>query len=251
MDFRRSLCRKKADRKQSGCKNILPGAGLASRRKAEELIAQGKVKVNGKTVREQGVKVDAQTDVVEVNGQIIAPEKKKYYLLLNKPPDISPPPSDELGRQTVMELVNDISARVYPVGRLDAETEGLLFLTNDGAFANTLTHPSHGIEKEYLVYARGVMMPAALNKLKRGVALEEFTTKPAEVELIGIDRNISTVKIKIREGKNRQVRRMFEAVGHEVLYLRRTQVGPIMLGNVPLGKWRHLRKAEVQRLMKL
>lgn len=229
----------------------IAGAGLASRRKAEELIAQGKVKVNGKTVREQGIKVDAQSDVVEVNGQIIAPEKKKYYLLLNKPAGYITTTSDELGRQTVMELVNDISARVYPVGRLDAETEGLLFLTNDGAFANTLTHPSHGIEKEYLVYARGVMMPAALNKLKRGVALEEFTTKPAEVELIGIDRNISTVKIKIREGKNRQVRRMFEAVGHEVLYLRRTQVGPIMLGNVPLGKWRHLRKAEVQRLMKL
>ncbi len=229
----------------------IASAGLASRRKAEELIAQGKVKVNGKTVREQGVKVDAQSDVVEVNGQTIAPEKKKYYLLLNKPAGYITTTSDELGRQTVMELVSDISARVYPVGRLDAETEGLLFLTNDGAFANTLTHPSHGIEKEYLVYARGVMMPAAINKLKRGVALEDFTTKPAEVELIGIDRNISTVKIKIREGKNRQVRRMFEAVGHEVLYLRRTQVGPIMLGNVPLGKWRHLKKAEVQRLMKL
>ncbi len=229
----------------------IASAGLASRRKAEELIAQGKVKVNGKTVREQGVKVDSQSDVVEVNGQIIAPEKKKYYLLLNKPAGYITTTSDELGRQTVMELVDDISARVYPVGRLDAETEGLLFMTNDGAFANTLTHPSHGIEKEYLVYARGVMMPAALNKLKRGVALEEFTTKPAEVELINIDRNISTVKIKIREGKNRQVRRMFEAVGHEVLYLQRTQVGPIMLGNVPLGKWRHLKKAEVQRLMKL
>ncbi|MCI9627034.1 MAG: rRNA pseudouridine synthase [Clostridia bacterium] len=229
----------------------IASAGLASRRKAEELIAQGKVKVNGKTVREQGVKVDAQSDVVEVNGQTIAPEKKKYYLLLNKPAGYITTTSDELGRQTVMELVDDISARVYPVGRLDAETEGLLFLTNDGAFANTLTHPSHGIEKEYLVYARGVMMPAALNKLKRGVALEDFTTKSAEVELIGIDRNISTVKIKIREGKNRQVRRMFEAVGHEVLYLRRTQIGPIMLGNVPLGKWRHLKKAEVQRLMKL
>lgn len=150
-----------------------------------------------------------------------------------------------------MDLVEDISARVYPVGRLDAETEGLLFMTNDGSFANVLTHPRHGIEKEYLVYAKGVVMPAELHKLKRGVALEEFVTKPAEVELIRIEQNVSVLKIKIKEGKKRQVRRMFEAVGHEVLYLRRIQVGPIMLGNVPLGKWRHLKKAEVERLMKL
>lgn len=229
----------------------IASTGLASRRKAEELIAQGKVKVNGKTIREQGVKVDTQSDVVEVNGQTIEPEKKKYYILLNKPAGYITTTSDELGRQTVMELVSDISARIYPVGRLDVETEGLLFMTNDGTFANTLTHPRHGIEKEYLVYARGVMMPAALNKLKRGVALEDFVTKPAEVELIRIERNVSVVKIKIHEGKNRQVRRMFETVGHEVLYLQRTQVGPIMLGNVPLGKWRHLKKAEIQRLMKL
>lgn len=229
----------------------IASTGLASRRKAEELIAQGKVKVNGKTIREQGVKVDTQSDVVEVNGQTIEPEKKKYYILLNKPAGYITTTSDELGRQTVMELVSDISARIYPVGRLDVETEGLLFMTNDGTFANTLTHPRHGIEKEYLVYARGVMMPAALNKLKRGVALEDFVTKPAEVELIRIERNVSVVKIRIHEGKNRQVRRMFETVGHEVLYLQRTQVGPIMLGNVPLGKWRHLKKAEIQRLMKL
>lgn len=229
----------------------IASTGLASRRKAEELIAQGKVKVNGKTIREQGVKVDTQSDVVEVNGQTIEPEKKKYYILLNKPAGYITTTSDELGRQTVMELVSDISARIYPVGRLDVETEGLLFMTNDGTFANTLTHPRHGIEKEYLVYARGVMMPAALNKLKRGVALEDFVTKPAEVELIRIERNVSVVKIRIHEGKNRQVRRMFETVGYEVLYLQRTQVGPIMLGNVPLGKWRHLKKAEIQRLMKL
>lgn len=229
----------------------IASAGLASRRKAEEMIAAGKVKVNGKVIREQGVKVDAQTDVVEVGGKTIAPERKKYYILLNKPSGYITTTSDEMGRQTVMELVQDISARIYPVGRLDAETEGLLLLTNDGMFANTLTHPRHGIDKEYLVYARGAMMTSELQKLKRGVPLEDFVTKPAEVELIRIEQNVSVVKIKIHEGKNRQVRRMFEAVGHEVLYLRRTQVGPIMLGNVPLGKWRHLKTAEVQRLMKL
>ncbi len=229
----------------------IAAAGLASRRRAEELIAQGKVKVNGMVVQQQGVKVNAQYDTVEVNGQIIEPEKKKYYILLNKPAGYITTTSDELGRQTVMDLVGDISARIYPVGRLDAETEGLLFMTNDGSFANVLTHPRHGIEKEYLVYAKGTLMPAEIHKLKRGIALEEFVTKPAEVELIRIEQNVSVVKIKIKEGKKRQVRRMFDAVGHEVLYLRRTQVGPIMLGNVPLGKWRHLKKAEVERLMKL
>lgn len=241
----------KTKQEQVRLQKYIAAAGIASRRRAEELITQGKVKVNGAVVQQQGVKVNTQTDTVEVNGQIIEPEKKKYYILLNKPAGYITTTSDELGRQTVMDLMEDISARVYPVGRLDAETEGLLFMTNDGSFANVLTHPRHGIEKEYLVYAKGVVMPAELHKLKRGVALEEFVTKPAEVELIRIEQNVSVLKIKIKEGKKRQVRRMFEAVGHEVLYLRRIQVGPIMLGNVPLGKWRHLKKAEVERLMKL
>ena len=223
-------------------------AGICSRRKAEELIVTGKVKVNGERVTELGTKVNLGTDEVSVNGSTIDVAGKKYYIMLNKPAGYITTTTDTHGRPTVVDLVKDINARLYPVGRLDADTEGLLLLTNDGDFANAVIHPSKHHEKRYIAEVKGLPSLDTIKMLKRGVDVGEYITRPANVELLKGTSSSSTLKISITEGKKRQVRKMCETVGHPVLSLKRVEIGPIMLGNLPKGKWRHLRKEEISRL---
>ena len=225
-------------------------SGIASRRKAEQLILDGKVRVNGQTVTQLGTKVVPGIDEVEVFGEKIESGGKKYYIMLNKPAGYLTTTDDDRGRKTVMELVSDIKARLFPVGRLDYDTEGLLIITNDGDFANKLIHPSKDIGKTYIAEVKGLPELAVLKLLQRGVDIGECVTRPAEVELVKGTKRSSTVKITIKEGKKRQVRRMLEVVGHPVLSLKRVAIGPIMLGNLPKGKWRHLRREEIDRIMR-
>ena len=228
---------------------VLADAGIASRRKAEELILAGKVTVNGKKA-ELGEKVDPEFDKIIYNGKQVKAENKKVYIMLYKPEGCVCTVKDEFERPTVMEYVQDIHARIFPVGRLDFNTEGLLLLTNDGDFANGITHPKNKVEKTYLAHVKGgKFTDEQLSMLRRGVKLEDGITQPAKVRLDTIYNNgTSLVEIIITEGRNRQVRRMMEAVGHPVLALKRTKVGNLELGNLPYGKWRHLNPGEINSL---
>ena len=223
--------------------------GVASRRASEEIIAKGRVRVNGEVIDYMGFEVDEEYDVVEVDGVTIRPEAKKYYILLNKPKGYVTTVSDEFDRPTVMELVSDVHARIYPVGRLDYDTAGLLIMTNDGEFANVLTHPSHAVNKGYIAQVNTMPDAESLNRLRNGVLLDGKLTAPAKVEVLKTSKRGFEIKVTIHEGRNRQVRRMFEAIGAEVISLKRISVGNVTLGNLPEGKWRHLNDAERQRLM--
>ncbi|MGM9552365.1 MAG: pseudouridine synthase [Clostridia bacterium] len=222
---------------------------VASRRASEEIIKSGRVKVNGEVIDYMGYEVDEDSDIVEVDGIVIKPEAKKFYILLNKPKGYVTTVSDEFDRPTVMELVKDVHARIYPVGRLDYDTAGLLIMTNDGDFANTLTHPSHNVNKGYIAKINKMPDKEALDTLKKGVLLDGKLTAPAKVEILKPTKFNCEIKVTIHEGRNRQVRRMFEAIGAEVTSLKRISVGNVTLGNLPEGKWRHLNDAERQRLM--
>ena len=221
---------------------VLARAGIASRRACEELIADGRVTVNGE-VATLGTKVDPSADEIEVDGSLVPVGEGLVYYLLNKPAGVVTTAHDPAGRPMVVQLVPG-HPRVFPVGRLDAETEGLLILTNDGALAHRLTHPSFGIEKEYVALVDGTPRPADLRALRRGVALEDGLTAPARVSVVGP----STLRITIHEGRNRQVRRMCDAVGLPVQRLVRTRVGPVRDRRLRPGAWRHLSATEVQSL---
>ncbi len=229
---------------------FIADAGVASRRGAEELIAAGKVKVNGVTVRTQGVKIDPDSDEVQVNGKTLSLTGKKFYIMLNKPAGYITTTEDERGRPTVMDLVKDVHGRIYPVGRLDADTQGLLLMTNDGDFANEIIHPSNNHKKTYIAEVKGLPTLTTIKQLAKGVDLGDFKTRPCTAELLSGTERTSTVKIIIGEGKKRQVRRMLESVGHPVTALKRVAIDDIMLGNLPRGKWRHLKKEEIMRLTK-
>ena len=224
--------------------------GVASRRAGEQLISDGVVAVNGKKVTEQGVKVEIGADSVTVFGKLIKPVQKKYYIMLNKPIGYVSTAKDQFERPNVTDLVKDeIKARLYPVGRLDYDTEGLLLMTNDGDFAYKITHPKHNVEKTYIAAVNGGITAPKLNKLRRGVTLSDgFLTSPAEVSIIDAKAGQSLVKITIHEGKNRQVRRMFEAVGLKVTALKRISISGVELGNLPVGRWRHLTSHEISKL---
>ena len=222
--------------------------GVASRRSSEDIIKQGRVRVNGEVVDFMGFEVDEENDIVEVDGVKIRTEVKKYYIALHKPKGYVTTVSDEFDRPTVMELVKDIRSRIYPVGRLDYDTSGLLLLTNDGDFANILTHPSHAVNKAYIAQLNTLPDAAALNTLRKGVMLDGKLTAPAKVEVLKATKHNCEIKVTIHEGRNRQVRRMFEEIGAEVTMLKRISVGNVTLGNLPEGKWRHLNDAERQRL---
>ncbi len=224
-------------------------ANVASRRTAEEYITQGRVKVNGEVCDVLGTKVD-MTDKVEFDGKLVKIEEKKVYIAMNKPSGVVTTASDERGRQTVLDLVkSDIPERVFPVGRLDYNTEGLLILTNDGDFTYRVTHPKHKVAKVYLAEVVGVPDRKALNDLANGVLIDGKMTSRAKVDTVAINKNSCTLEITIFEGRNRQVRKMCEAVGHRVIHLRRTQVGNVKLGHLPLGKWRHLTDREIKDLL--
>ena len=226
----------------------LAQCNVASRRAAEKLITDGRISVNGAVVTELGTKV-CDGDVVEFDGIPVVQEKKKYYIMLNKPAGFVTTASDENGRSTVLDLVDDISARVYPVGRLDINTEGLLLLSNDGDFTLRVTHPKHNLNKVYRAVVSGIPNHYELQKLERGVYIDGKKTASAKAELISADRTNALVELTIHEGRNRQVRKMFESIGYKVIYLQRVAIGNIVLGNLPLGKWRHLNPNEVKYLM--
>lgn len=222
--------------------------GAASRRAAEQLILDGRVTVNKTVVTELGTRVDCDNDKIFLDGQRLLPEKKLYYIMLNKPKGYISTAADERGRKTVTELVADLDARLYPVGRLDYESEGLLFLTNDGDFTFRMTHPGHQIAKKYQVVVAGIPQYEDLQKLRKGVDIGDYVTAPAQVTLATEQERTAQLNITIREGKNRQVRRMCEAIGYPVLRLKRVSIGGIALGNLPVGKWRHLTEAELLKL---
>lgn len=222
--------------------------GAASRRAAEELILSGRVKVNKNIVTELGTKVDCDNDKVFLDGNRLLPEKKLYYIMLNKPKGFIATAKDERGRNTVTELVSDIDARLYPVGRLDYLSEGLLFLTNDGDFAYKMTHPSQHVRKKYQVVVSGIPEADDIKKLRTGVDIGGYVTAPARVDLAKTEERTAQLDITITEGKNRQIRKMCEAVGFPVLRLKRVNVGGVALGSLSLGKWRHLTDAELTKL---
>ncbi len=226
-------------------------SGLASRRAAEAMIEEGRVSVNGKMVTEQGVKIEIGADDVAVDGEILKLKNKKYYIMLNKPVGYVSTVSDQFNRLTVVDLVKkDLgNVRVFPVGRLDYDTEGLLLLTNDGDFTYEVTHPKFNMDKTYIAAVKGGMTVSGMNKLRNGVYIDDgFKTSPAQAEIIDAYDGHTYVKITIHEGKNRQVRKMFEAVGNTVVGLQRIKIGNVELGNLPLGRWRHLTSHEVNYL---
>lgn len=225
-------------------------AGVCSRRKADELTAEGNVKVNGVPMREFGYDVK-DGDVVEVNGRRIAPSRKQVYIVLNKPKGFITSAGDERGRPTVMELVGDVPERVFPVGRLDYNTSGLLIMTNDGLLSQKLSHPKHGVYKTYRARVAGVLSDERAAKLRKGVDIGGFVTSPAKVQVIKQAERGTIVEIQIREGKNRQVRKMFAAVGNKVLDLERTAIGDIYLGRLKEGHYRKMTKQEIEYLENL
>jgi len=218
--------------------------GIASRRAAEDLIVSGRIQVNKKIITELGSKIDTDNDKIYLDGKLILPEKKQYYIMLNKPKGYVATAKDERNRNIVTELIEDIDARLYPVGRLDYLSEGLLFLTNDGDFAYRLTHPSQHITKKYQVVVSGIPDMMDIKKLRNGIDIGGYITAPARVELARVEERTAQLNITIAEGKNRQVRRMCEAIGFPVLRLKRVNIGGVSLGNLPVGKWRHLTDAE-------
>lgn len=227
---------------------LISRAGIVSRRAAEKFIVEGRVTVDGKIVKELGAKADIKKNKISVDGKILNFDAEKIYLLLNKPKKFLSTAKDDRGRQTVLDLVKEISARVYPVGRLDFDSEGLLLLTNDGELANALLHPKFKIKKTYRAKISGDLTEEKIKKLRAGVELEDGLTAPAEVFVTNFEKNFSVVEITIHEGKNRQVRRMFAAVGCEVKSLRRTEFAGLTLNGVKRGKFRRLTPSEVQNL---
>ncbi len=230
---------------------FLASCGVASRRGAEDFIKQGRVQVNGETVTEMGIQIDEDNDLITFDGQAIKPEKKMVYILLNKPVGYVTTVSDDKGRNTVMDLVADIPVRIYPVGRLDYDTEGLLLMTNDGDLTYRVTHPKNQVEKTYVAEVTGNITMNTLLQLRNGVMLDGVKTRPAKVEVIGATQFGTKLEITIHEGKNRQVRRMFESVGCIVKRLKRTKEAGLILGHVPLGHWRRLTESEINMLKKL
>jgi 23S rRNA pseudouridine2605 synthase len=231
---------------------VLAHAGVASRRKCEEMIAEGRIKVNGTVVREPGTKVNPLKDRIEVDGNIL-PREKHVYVLLYKPTGVITSVSDPQGRRVVLDLVEDIPERVYPVGRLDYDTSGLLLLTNDGDLAYRLTHPSYEIDKVYHAWVKGIPTAEKVRQLARGVQLEDGVTAPGQARILRTDheKGRALVELTIHEGRNRQVRRMCEAIGHPVLSLKRVKVGFLTLEGLSPGNYRLLTDKEVKQLKQL
>ena len=222
-------------------------AGFCSRRKADELIANGNVKINGAVLREPGYDV-AEGDRVEVNGRELSTKQKLEYVLINKPLGMVTTVSDDKERLTVMDVVADIDARLFPVGRLDYNTSGALIMTNDGELAYRLTHPKHEIYKTYRARVAGVLSNERASRLRKGVDIGGFVTSPAKVSIIKGSGHSTIVEIAIREGKNRQVRKMFAAVGNPVQELERVAIGDIRLGHLKAGHYRKLTREEIEYL---
>ena len=223
-------------------------SGVASRRNAEKMIAEGHVSVNHRVVTEMGVQVDETNDIVEVDGKPVAIQEEKHYIAYHKPLGEVTTVSDPEGRATVMDKFRDYPVRLYPVGRLDYDSEGLLLLTNDGDMMNHVLHPSREVSKVYLTKVSNHVTDEEIRMLRRGVMVEGKLTSPASVRLIRYETFDSVLLISIHEGRNRQVRKMVDAIGHQVVSLKRVEFGPVSLGDLPAGKWRRLTEAEIRRL---
>ena len=235
---------------QERLQKFLAECGVASRRKCEEYILQEKVQVNGQTVTELGIKINPEDDEITFDGNKVKPEEKKIYILLNKPIGYVTTSDEQFGRDKVLDLVK-VKERIVPVGRLDMYTSGALILTNDGDFVYKVTHPKHEITKTYTVTVKGIIKNEEVEQLRKGVKIDDYTTKPAKVKILKTDdeKNISRLEITIHEGKNRQVRRMCESIGRKVLALHRSKIVNIGVKDIELGKWRYLKDYEVNMLI--
>jgi 23S rRNA pseudouridine2605 synthase len=227
---------------------ILAQAGLSSRRGADRLITDGRVAVNGAVTRELGTLADPERDVVTVDGRALPRAEAKHYLILHKPAGYVTAVSDPRGRPVVSDLVRDVDARLYPVGRLDWDVEGALLMTNDGALTHRLLHPRYGLPRVYEAEVEGQVAPRALERWRRGVELDDGPARPNEVELLHGGREATVVRLTFTEGRKHEVKRYCEALGHRVIRLRRVAFGPVGLGDLPRGRWRALTPREVSAL---
>lgn len=237
------------DNEQIRLQKFLAEAGIASRRKCEQLILDGKISVNGQTVQELGTKIVPNVDKITYCGKPVENQENKVYILLNKPIGYVTTAKDQFNRDTVLNLVK-VKERIVPVGRLDMYTSGALILTNDGEFVYKVTHPKHEITKTYTVTVKGIIQNEEVEKLKQGVQIEDYTTRPAKVKILKTDleKDISRLEITIHEGKKRQVRKMCESVGRKVLALHRSKIGNIGVKDLKLGTWRYMKKQEIESL---
>ena len=229
----------------------MASCGVASRRKSEELIFEGRVTVNGKTVEEPGLQIDPEKDEVRVGKKRISTPEKKVYIMLNKPVGCVSTCEDDRGRMTVLDCIKGVDARIYPVGRLDFTTEGMLLLTNDGELAYRLTHPKNEVNKRYLVIINSALSPEEVKKLERGVFIEGGKTAPAKIKVLKTQPDRTELTIIIHEGRNRQDRRMFDAIEKEVVFLKRISIGDLNLGELKKGEYRFLTDEEITYLKQL
>lgn len=230
---------------------VIARAGIASRREAEKLISEGRVTLNGKVVEELGTKVDTDKDYIKVDGKLITRPEPKAYLILYKPRGYVTTTSDPEGRPTIMELLERVKGRVFPVGRLDYDTEGLILCTNDGDLTHRLQHPSHEVPKTYFAKVEGVPTLEEITKLRKGIKLEDGMTAPAKVKLVRKVEANSWLEITIHEGRNRQVKRMVEAIGHPIIKLKREGLAFLTLGDLKSGEFRHLTAEEIKKLKEI
>lgn len=228
----------------------IANCGVTSRRKAEELITLGKVSVNGDIITELGFKIDTERDTVDVDGKPIKPVKSKIYIKLYKPTGYVTTVKDQFDRKCVIDLI-DVKERIYPIGRLDYDTSGLLLLTNDGELANKLMHPRYKVYKTYIAKIKGRINSTDVGWLRHGIKIENYTTSPAIVDVLSSDTKITKVRISIYEGKNRQVRKMFKAVGKDVISLKRVSFGSIEIKDLHIGEWKYLSEEEIKYLKSL
>lgn len=230
----------------------MASCGVASRRKCEELILEGKVKVNGILVNELGVKVDQSKDIVEYNGEIIKKEEKKIYIMLNKPEGYICSVKDEKDRKTILDLVK-VDERIYPIGRLDYDSSGLIILTNDGDIYNKIIHPRKEIIKKYIAVVKNKITDNDIKSFEKGIDIGGYITAPSLIKILSYDedKNISTVEVHIHEGKNRQIRRMCSALNHEVISLKRVAIGEIKLAYLKRGEYRELNSEEIKYIYSL
>lgn len=223
-------------------------SGVASRRKAEELIALGRVEIDGRIAAVPGVKVD-ENSIVMVDGKIVTVEDEKVYIMLNKPEGYISSAKDQFSRKTALDLVQGVKQRIYPVGRLDYDTSGLLLLTNDGDFTYKLTHPKHDVKKVYIAELDGIPDEADIKRFSEGLEIDGYATSRAELTIIGNEKHTSAARIILHEGRNRQIKKMCTAIGHPVLKLKRVMIGGLQLGDLAEGEWRRLDDCEISNLL--